>query len=79
MENIGTSTLIWKKENRIISAGQVIIRKVSYYVVCRKAMQVIIRKVSYYVVFRKAMQVIIPPGWDMSSFARLYTVQVIIG
>ncbi len=28
VENIGTSTLIWKKENRIISAGQVIIRKV---------------------------------------------------
>jgi len=27
VENIGTSTLIWKKDNRIISAGQVVIRK----------------------------------------------------
>ncbi|XP_023348636.1 neuronal growth regulator 1 [Eurytemora carolleeae] len=27
VENIGTSTLIWKKENRIISAGTTIIRK----------------------------------------------------
>ena len=25
--NIGTSTLIWKKDNRIISAGQIVIRK----------------------------------------------------
>ena len=27
VENIGTSTLIWKKDNRIISAGQIVIRK----------------------------------------------------
>ena len=27
VESIGTSTLIWKKDNRIISAGQVVIRK----------------------------------------------------
>jgi hypothetical protein len=25
--NIGTSTLIWKKDNRIISAGDIVIRK----------------------------------------------------
>lgn len=27
VENIGTSTLIWKKDNRIISAGDIVIRK----------------------------------------------------
>jgi hypothetical protein len=37
VENIGTSTLIWKKENRIISAGQVIIRKVGLVISYREA------------------------------------------
>ena len=27
VENIGSSTLIWKKDNRIISAGEIVIRK----------------------------------------------------